>query len=198
MTENEIREFYNCGAEKYASMHPPGENSDVVYLQNSLPDHNPRVLDVGCGCGSWAGYFQAEKYIGLDIAEKMLEMGRGFWPKRTFVQGAATRLPFPEESFGGVVATCSFPHLSHEETVMAVKEIHRVLVRGGVCLLALSCTPRKSHVYEVVSDYNGKPFQIMSYSQSDAALLARSAGFRTFHANMYLSHGLASLFLIKK
>jgi ubiquinone/menaquinone biosynthesis C-methylase UbiE len=89
-----------------------------------------RVLDVGCGKGSFARVFheqepQAELW-GLDISPEMLR----FVPEGIHTRaGSMTELPFEDAYFDGAYATESLEHAVEIER--AVAEICRVVKPGG-------------------------------------------------------------------
>ncbi len=90
-----------------------------------------RVLDVGTGAGDAAGH-AAERgadATGVDVAFAMVEIAAGRFPEATFVQAAATELPFADDAFDAVVGNNVIQHIG--EPGRAARELHRVLVPGG-------------------------------------------------------------------
>lgn len=90
------------------------------------------VLEVGCGTGlvlsRIASFARAAK--GVDLSPGMLELAkqRGL----DVVEGSATALPFPADSFD---VTCSFKVLAHVPGIeQALAEMARVTRPGGVIL----------------------------------------------------------------
>ncbi len=55
---------------------------------------------------------QASEFLGLDAAEKMIEVARSASPdeRLKFVQGTAERLPADDSAYDVVVSTTSFDH----------------------------------------------------------------------------------------
>ncbi|WP_439625393.1 class I SAM-dependent methyltransferase [Gemmata sp.] len=88
------------------------------------------VLDVGCGNG-WSSHWFAEQ--GLDATGVDLNP-RAFEPAvradLRFVEGNATRLPFPDGTFDAVAAHACLEHISNPEG--ALREMIRVARPGGV------------------------------------------------------------------
>jgi ubiquinone/menaquinone biosynthesis C-methylase UbiE len=90
-----------------------------------------RLLDVATGPGYVAAR-AAERGahpVGVDLSEAMLVYARSRVPGVEFLQGDATALPFPDESFDAVAAAFVLLHLSRPERAAA--EAARVLVSHG-------------------------------------------------------------------
>lgn len=100
-----------------------------------------RVLELGCGIGTDGANFarNGAEYVGLDQSPTALSLARRRFAAETvggeFVQGSATELPFPDESFD-VVYSCGVLH-HFTRTQVAVDEIHRVLRPGGEAIVML-------------------------------------------------------------
>jgi SAM-dependent methyltransferase len=90
-----------------------------------------KLLDVGCGSGyaaRMAAEFGAE-VTGIDVTPELLEIARERLPGAEFVEGDMDSLPFPDESFDGVVGFNAFQFA--DDPVGAVREGARVLRPGG-------------------------------------------------------------------
>ena len=97
-----------------------------------------RVLDAGCGPGQVGRYLsdRAVRVVGADLAMAMLRLAIDDDPRLCAVRGDVRRLPFAPGSFSGAVAFYSIQHLHRDELGRALTEIRRVLVDGGLLLLA--------------------------------------------------------------
>jgi len=102
------------------------------------------VLDLATGTGDQllalcAATDRVERGVGLDMAEKMLAIGRrkiaraGLDHKLTLAAGDAGDIPFPAESFDAVTITFGIRNL--EDVEYALKEMWRVLKKGGRVLI---------------------------------------------------------------
>jgi len=90
-----------------------------------------RVLDVGTGAGDAARHAVARgaEATGVDVAAAMVEIAVRRTPTATFVQAAATDLPFADGSFDAVVGNNVIQHIG--EPGRAACELKRVLAPGG-------------------------------------------------------------------
>jgi ubiquinone/menaquinone biosynthesis C-methylase UbiE len=94
------------------------------------------VLEIGCGQGMGAkiihDLFSPKKYVGIDLDAKMIrrarQKGSGL-PHTTFMEGDASNLPFPDESFDLVVDFGIVHHIPNWRD--ALTEVHRTLKEGG-------------------------------------------------------------------
>ena len=97
------------------------------------------VLDVGCGLATDGSRFAraGAHYVGFDQAGVALELARRRFELEhldgRFIEGDATRLPFPDGSFDLVWSHGVVHHIP--ETERAVAEFHRVLRPGGTALV---------------------------------------------------------------
>lgn len=94
-----------------------------------------RVLDIGCGNGRWLNRFKPSSYVGLDLNDGMLNEAKIRYPRAQFVQANMTHLPFPNESFDGIISMFgAMCHLPLESKQIMVRESTRVLVPGGMAI----------------------------------------------------------------
>jgi SAM-dependent methyltransferase len=93
-----------------------------------------RALEAGCGTGYLAGLLQKERrwpLVPLDISWHGLRYAREMGVERP-VQGDATSLPFPNQTFDLVISLDVLVLMPPGEEVSAVREMARVLRPGGV------------------------------------------------------------------
>lgn len=97
-----------------------------------------RILEVGCGPGNALGALadrcRPSHLVGLDLDEELLSAAKRSVERdgasATLVLGDVRRLPFRTESFDVIVDFGTCYHIADPE--LALREIERVLVRGGV------------------------------------------------------------------
>jgi ubiquinone/menaquinone biosynthesis C-methylase UbiE len=99
------------------------------------------ILDVACGPGIVTAALGAKSraVVAFDLTPEMLLQARDRCAKAgltnvTFEQGNATALPFPDNSFDGVVTRLSIHHF--DAPWLVLNEMFRVLKPGGKFVLA--------------------------------------------------------------
>ncbi len=103
-----------------------------------------RVLDAGAGQAQYAHYFAEQHYTGVDLA-----VGDATWDYgRLQAIADLTALPFAPASFDACINIVTLEHV--REPGRAVKEMGRVLKRGGSLLLAV---PHEWEVHQAPHDY---------------------------------------------
>jgi len=100
-----------------------------------------RILDVGCGIGSFEQNLPNLDIIGFDVSEEMLEEARKRSDK-AFIRGNAEHLKFKDSTFDVVFAVTTLEFL--EDYRKAVKEITRVTKPDGKILLIM-LNPRSEY-----------------------------------------------------
>ena len=126
--------------EAFALYGPPRDTPHDVAAWFDEQGISP-VLDVGCGAGAFAESFTG-RWFGLDRSVEQLRRADG-----SRVLGDALALPFPDESFAGVVAL--YVLYFFEEPALVAREALRVLRPGGrfaVCAPSRFDAPELDHV----------------------------------------------------
>ena len=110
-------------------------------IEGLVERHVPRewgpLLDVGCGTGRPADRLRGRghRVVALDARpEGPVRVGAS----GPALQGLATRLPFPDGAFGGVLL---LDVLEHVDDRAALLEARRVLRPGGTALVAVPAVP---------------------------------------------------------
>lgn len=136
-----VREQFGPSAAAYVASpgHAAGEDLERL-LAWGRALRPARVLDVATGGGHTALAFAglAARVVAVDVTEAMLGAARAFVRSRgaanaAFVAGDVEALPFPDEAFP--VVTCRIAPHHFGNVAAAVREIARVLARGGSFLL---------------------------------------------------------------
>lgn len=118
----------------------------VLKLLN--PQKGERILDVGCGVGTFAIHSAKAGAVstGIDYSIESLNHANavavkyGLSNNCTFVIGSAFDLPFKNDSFDKVSCIDFIEHITDNEKVDLCKEITRVLKPGGAAVIY---TPNK-------------------------------------------------------
>ncbi len=99
-------------------------------LMEFLPALQGRVIDVGCGQKPYRSLVPATAYIGVDIdtaATRQLGVADVYYDGH--------KLPFDDGAFDAVLCSQVLEHVFRPDDFLG--EIHRVMRRGGVLLLAV-------------------------------------------------------------
>jgi len=120
----------------------------IEQLQDILPE---RILDVGTGTADLAiasVHCRPHTVVGVDISKRMLELGRLKIKKLrlnsviSFIFGKAESLPFRSGEFDAVIT--SFGVRNFEDLEQALKEMHRMLRKGGKIVVLEFSRPQSS------------------------------------------------------
>jgi ubiquinone/menaquinone biosynthesis C-methylase UbiE len=97
-----------------------------------------RILDFGCGIGnttrSLGREFPQATLVGYDQSAESIAVARTATPNRARIEyrtDRGTSLPFTDEAFDLVFASCVFHHIERADHVAWVREAGRVLAPGG-------------------------------------------------------------------
>lgn len=140
MTTQDPGFAYDSRAEEYVSalgtMSAVAE-TDRRTVEGWADDVVGPVLDAGCGPGHWAAHLAARgiEVYGVDLSSEFLSSASRRFPATPFRRGDLRDLPFPDETFGGVLAWYSLIHLPPADMPAAFGELARVLRPGGTLCL---------------------------------------------------------------
>lgn len=119
-------------------LHPGGYKATGELGSLCQLNEDSHVLDLACGTGT-TSFFLHRKYrcrvTGIDIADNLIAMANEDLARKkksdsiTFEVGDALCLPYPDNTFDGVVAQAFFVLIDEKEK--ALSEILRVLKPGG-------------------------------------------------------------------
>ncbi|MFO7882798.1 MAG: methyltransferase domain-containing protein [Kosmotogaceae bacterium] len=122
--------------------HRPSE--DVYYLLHRWKENGyKRFLDLGCGMGRHSIFFAENGFqvTGYDLSESGLKILKESAKEKNLnidiVKGDITSLPFENESYDAILSYHSVYHVDSEGMSKVIKEIQRVLKRGGEIYLTL-------------------------------------------------------------
>lgn len=150
---NKVRDMFNQISPTYDVINRVLSFGRDVAWRKKVARHLPlrphlHVLDLATGtCDQLAAFFQAgvsiHKAVGIDVAEKMLDIGRAKmapYPVELKV-GDAQKIPFEADRFDAV--SISFGIRNVENPSLALEEMHRVLKTEGKCLILEFSMPPK-------------------------------------------------------
>ena len=122
-----------------------GKAVTEALVEQAQPKLGTRVLDLASGTGEPAISIAMRvgalgRVTALDLSSDLLEVAKGRARERgldnfSTQQGDAQSLPFADNSFD--LATCRFGVMFFHDAVLALREVHRVLISGArACFLA--------------------------------------------------------------
>ena len=109
---------------------------EIPALFSMMPDlQGKRVLDLGCGFGEHCKRFVecgAEKVVGIDISEKMLEVAKAenADPKITYINMPMEEIAQLQEQFDVVISSLAFHYVEDFDGV--ISSIYKMLKDGGM------------------------------------------------------------------
>jgi len=130
------------------------------------------VLEVACGSGQGLGYLAnvAQKVVGVDIDQELLDLAQKQYAKRKNIQlykADAEELPFEENSFDVVIIYEALYYLSEPDKF--IRQAKRVLRPGGILLIcSANCE---------LSNFNPSPFSHKYFSACELFNLLSRSGF---------------------
>jgi SAM-dependent methyltransferase len=137
----------------------------------------PTVCDLGCGSGHIGAYLQSFdlRVVGIDLSPGMVDEARRRYPQVHFEVGDMLDLRLEENSLGGIVALYSIIHLRREELNIAFREMRRLLMPGGILLVAFHRGKGELHEDESL----GMPvsFDCTMFEPDEVAQAMSEAGF---------------------
>ncbi len=123
-------------------------------LQIYQPAKEARVLDLGCGWGTFTFAFAptVREVVGVDFSQKSvtgcLRRARRMGLRNVrFVRADAARTGFEDETFDVIVAADLLEHLYPDQTDEVLDECRRLLKRGGRIVI---WTPHEGHLLETL------------------------------------------------
>ncbi len=108
------------------------------------------ACDMGCGPGHVARYLyeRGVEVCGIDLSAAMVERARRLVPGVDFRQGDMMALDAPDGAWAGIAAFYSIIHIPRRDIVPALGELRRVLLPGGLLLLAFHLGDETVHLDE--------------------------------------------------
>ena len=174
---------------------------EAEYICNELSKYG-KILDVGCGIGSFEKNLPSLNIIGLDVSEEMLEEARKRSDK-TFIQGNVEELQFQDSIFDAVFTVTTLEFL--DDYKKAVTEISRVTKPQGKIVVMMLNTKseyfrenvkRPGDYFQKIKHTNTKEIQDYAsrfYVISKEELFLGIQGQRVFETD---DENLASLYVL--
>ncbi|MFC7490809.1 MULTISPECIES: class I SAM-dependent methyltransferase [unclassified Knoellia] len=138
-----------------------------------------RVLDAGCGAGRMSRYLADRGCAvqGVDLSRGMVDMARRDHPDLEFSVASLTELPFPDDTFAGVMVWYSAIHTPPEGQPLIFAEVARVLRPGGHFLIGLQAGEGTRDVSAAYARFgHDVELERHLYTADDVASLAADVG----------------------
>src|SRR5581483_7857724 len=141
--QSDYRSSYDKVADEYATriydelQHKPFDR-ELLDLFTSAVVQNGKVCDIGCGPGQITRYLhdRGVDITGIDLSPEMVRVARRLNSSITFSEGNMLSLNMSDASVAGITAFYSIIHLPRPKVIDALREMQRVLMPGGLLLLA--------------------------------------------------------------
>ena len=95
-----------------------------------------KILDIGCGIGSFTYFIDREDCFGVDLDINALKIAKKYCPKSNFIVASGLNLPFRNNVFGLVLMWEVIEYLERGLEKNAFQEVHRILIKGADFLLS--------------------------------------------------------------
>jgi SAM-dependent methyltransferase len=162
----DLQQGYNSVAADYAELyfheleHKPFDRDQLNCFITEVKGRGT-ACDMGCGPGEVARYLYdhgLEDVIGVDLASGMVRQASQLSPMIRFYQGDMLALGFPDQAWAGIAAFYSIIHIPRGQVVETLRELKRVLIPGGLLLLAVHVDQGESMVH--LRDFFDKPVSL--------------------------------------
>jgi len=104
----------------------------VLVGQYIQPRAGARILEIGCGPGTIAGYLPDSEYVGFDMSSKYIEIARKRFPQAQFICERVSQFSLAKQrSFDAVLALGVVHHLDDQEARQLFQIAYDALKSGG-------------------------------------------------------------------
>ena len=144
--------------------------------------YGSRILDVGCAMGGFLKHLESKGCInlyGIDMIKAYVDKA----DNENIKLGNVYSIPFEDNSFDVIILDQVLEHLSNLK--LAMKEIRRVLDKGGICYIGVPDADRYNDIYwyiirEHVQHFNivglkllahNNDFELINYSKTECDMI---------------------------
>lgn len=169
-------------------------------FKNKIPSNN-KVLDIGCGPGTFSSFFSAKKYCGIDIAQNQIKYAKKKYSKKQF-KVIRNKIPYPKNHFDTIVLIEIIEHLTNKETTKLLKESKRVLKENGQILISTpnynSFWPVLEYILNLISKVKYEEQHINKFTKKKLHLFLKNRKFININISTMLFISPFLFFLPKK
>ena len=132
-----------------------GQDRRLNMIRAYLPLAGARVLDIGCGIGTYVEKFDScgATAFGVDVDAEKLERGAREKKLTTLALSVSEALPYARDTFDGVLLHEVIEHVNDDRATIG--EAGRVTKRGGVVIVF---APNRLYPFETHGAYFGKKY----------------------------------------
>ncbi|MBI4670065.1 MAG: methyltransferase domain-containing protein [Chloroflexi bacterium] len=132
-----------------------GQDRRLNMIRAYLPLDGARVLDIGCGIGTYVEKFRAlnAHAYGVDVDAERVTRGRREKDLDTLALSASEALPFASGIFDGVLLHEVIEHVNDDRET--IRQAQRVAKHGGVVIVF---APNRLYPFETHGAYFGKRY----------------------------------------
>ncbi len=183
MVNEKTRQAYNLAARKYHDLFHD-EMKEKEYDRNLLDrfagnfNEESLICDAGCGPSGHIGRYVFDKGIpvlGVDIADRCVELARRYNPDMRFVQGDIGKMPFENEFFDGIIAYYSIIDTPKNFVWKLFREFYRVLKPDGLLLVTVKAGDTEGYLAELLGIKTEIYFSL--FTQDEMVRYFEEAGF---------------------
>lgn len=140
-----LQSIYNTHAKHFSQTrkkHRPEIDHIIEYI-NTLPQKTLTIIELWCGDGRLYEYLTTQtkktiKYTGVDIADKLLAIGKKAYPNVSFIHEDMVSFiqKGKQESVDIIVSVAAFHHLAtRKDRLIVLKNIYRLLKYDGAYIM---------------------------------------------------------------
>jgi len=124
----------------------------TLYLMDKLDVKGKNILEIGCGTGYYCRYLKKRggEVIGVDLSNNMLKLAKKYAKNSSlgilFLKNTAEDMGFKNESFDMILSVTVLQHNENSRLKMIVREMSRILKRGGKAIIFEDIAPKKIEV----------------------------------------------------
>lgn len=169
---------------------------DIKEIFSFLKKANPHILEIGCGNGRDAQELikHTNNYLGIDIAEKMIELAREKVPQANFLVADIENYKFPA-NLDLIFASASLIHLPKEKLKQVLVNASSALNKKGIFYLSMKHSDRYREDRQI-DEFGDRTFYL--YSQSDIDNLAIDFNILKNEVNDFFGKKFLEVILEKK
>ncbi len=147
---NAVKIKWNFKVDDRPNIHSPrikfSHNFSEKYMKGAK-----RILDIGCGIGSYTYLIDRNDCVGIDLDINALKRAKKNCPNSEFILASVSNLPFKDEIFDLVFMWEVLEYIENQTESKALENIYRTLIVGAILLLS---APNHHIIYNIMDpDY---------------------------------------------